>query len=715
MALDTEIGVVITARENVKKGFDKASGIAKKFGRGLGSIAKKAATAIKGVGAAALGIVAGIAAAGAAIFAMTKSVADMGDAAFIAADRIGTSTEVLTQWGFAAKQMGADAKAVEKGFMTLQKNALAGTAMFDRWGVSARNASGKIKPVEQLAMDAARTIANMGSKVEQAAAAQDLFGGAGKKLLPLLRKGEEGIKAFAKRADELGITISDKSAAAMNEFNNQLGATQDTMDATKRVIFQAFIPAFTAAFVETQNVLKEFQSKVKGNEDQMNSFATGAVVFLIKAIGMLVKTVGFVVQGVDGMVVAWKWFKLTVNEALADSLDGLEHFRQAMIPVLDGMVKLGAIDTNPLRDGWDNVKGALRDTAKVAREELDEAMAGTLQRMRAFDAASEAVDKIADAVEKNAGKQVAASTAVGSAVDAEVLKQEEKGAAAKKASDAAIKAAEAEAKHRDAIRKSQVAAEKSANEARFQSELEAYDARMALLEEERARRAEAMERYKIDTDEVAGHFIGAFRRMGETEGSFRERALAGFKSFVAGVGGMVQQMLKQFIAAKTAEATAEKAAATTKITANAASAASGAASSQAGIPIVGPGLAAVAMSAMLALVLGLLGTFNFGGMPGRDSRVVRANQGEIILDQNISRGVLQAARRGSANAAGFIDSGEMGGPSGVSGRQATGGQHVHFHSPLPVTEAGMVRFEDDHLAPARRRASRLGLDDLETV
>lgn len=82
--------------------------------------------------------------------------------------------------------------------------------------------------------------------------------------------------------------------------------------------------------------------------------------------------------------------------------------------------------------------------------------------------------------------------------------------------------------------------------------------------------------------------------------------------------------------------------ATTQVAANAVSAASGAASSQAGIPYVGPILAAVAMAAMLAMVLGLGSNIKSasGGWDRIDKdQVAQVHKDEMILPAELAENV----------------------------------------------------------------------------
>lgn len=130
------------------------------------------------------------------------------------------------------------------------------------------------------------------------------------------------------------------------------------------------------------------------------------------------------------------------------------------------------------------------------------------------------------------------------------------------------------------------------------------------------------------------------------------------------------------------------------VTMRAAEAAAGAASSQAGIPIVGPALAAAAAATMFSLVRGFIalgfqgmarGGIVEGGIPGHDSVPIMAQAGEMVLTRD------QVDR--------MRQDGSMGG----------GTVNIELNSRMPANKAELNKFVRQNLVPALKDLRRQGM------
>jgi len=245
-----------------------------------------------GVGVA-LSAVAAYGAAAVALFKLASSSADMGDEIFIASRKLGVSTEFLSEWNFVATQTGATTEDVTKGLATLSKNVVTNSAEFRKWGVELEKNDGTLKSSEELFEDTIKLLSEMDAGVQRTAAAQDLMGRSGKNLLQVVDQSADGIEDLKQKARDLGIVMDEESAAAANEFNNQLGALTDTFD---DVLFEAgsiFIPGLTEVFKLMQNVVssggKAFRDFRVTGQDSFNN--------ILKAAGNL--AVGMVDVGIN--------------------------------------------------------------------------------------------------------------------------------------------------------------------------------------------------------------------------------------------------------------------------------------------------------------------------------------------------------------------------------------------------------------------------------
>jgi len=138
--------------------------------------------------------------------------------------KTGVSVEALARFKKAASVSGIDIEGVSKKLVKLSKgmfdaaNTGKGPASeaFKTLGISATDASGKLKSSEQVMLEVANRFKTMPDGAEKTAIALQLFGKAGADLIPMLNMGGEAIDkmsskmttAFAKKADE----YSDKLA-----------------------------------------------------------------------------------------------------------------------------------------------------------------------------------------------------------------------------------------------------------------------------------------------------------------------------------------------------------------------------------------------------------------------------------------------------------------------------------------------------------------------
>jgi len=150
---------------------------------------------------------------------MAKKAIDSADNFQKMSQRVGVSTETLSRMGFAAELGGTNLETVEKGLGRLAGVVLDAddglatyTRTFDRLGISFRDGSGELKKTDQILLDVADKFSQMEDGTEKTALAMDLFGKAGKDLIPVLNEGRDGLQAMFEESDALGRTIGTDTA-----------------------------------------------------------------------------------------------------------------------------------------------------------------------------------------------------------------------------------------------------------------------------------------------------------------------------------------------------------------------------------------------------------------------------------------------------------------------------------------------------------------------
>lgn len=161
--------------------------------------------------------------------------------------KTGISTDALQEWQYAAQKSGVDAKAVTNDLVNLQKtmsSPIPGqfNATMAMFGVSARDASGKLKTTDQLLGDMAGKFQNM-SQQKAAQWASKL--GISDDTLLLLRQGKDGIEALRKEAHKLGGVIPSESIKKAAEFKKQLAELQFALKGITSQVAIATLPAIS--------------------------------------------------------------------------------------------------------------------------------------------------------------------------------------------------------------------------------------------------------------------------------------------------------------------------------------------------------------------------------------------------------------------------------------------------------------------------------------
>lgn len=231
------------------------------------------------VGAFAAVAVAGAAAAVSLGKAMGEAI-DRFDEMGKAAQKVGLSVEALSRLEYAARLSDVSLETLSTGLTRLSNNMAQiaqGTGQtaayaFAAIGVSATEASGKLRSANDVLADVADRFAALPDGAEKTAIAVQLFGRSGAELIPMLNMGREGLKELADEADRLGITLDTKATKNAERFNDNLTRVQAAMEGVVNRITEAALPVLT--------YLSEKFVEAAGNGDLLETFANGFVITL---------------------------------------------------------------------------------------------------------------------------------------------------------------------------------------------------------------------------------------------------------------------------------------------------------------------------------------------------------------------------------------------------------------------------------------------------
>jgi len=186
--------------------------------------------------------------------------------------KIGVSTETLSAYRLATQLSGASMEKLATGLRMVSKNAYDFTqgtgearVAFEELGVTVTDSSGNLKNSEELLLDVADKLAGVDETSRRTALAMKIFGESGTELLPMMENGRAGIEAMKEEARALGITFTDETAQASEQYNDSLARMDAAFEGLKMRVGNAVIPALTQV---VQTVMQ--------NEEFMNMLSTAA-------------------------------------------------------------------------------------------------------------------------------------------------------------------------------------------------------------------------------------------------------------------------------------------------------------------------------------------------------------------------------------------------------------------------------------------------------
>lgn len=171
--------------------------------------------------------------AGAVGFTLQSAVtgfAQAGDGLDKMSARLGISAVKLQEWSFAATHAGAAPEDLEDALKDLSEKIaeVAGgdtgdaAQLFSALGISVKDASGKIRPASDIFEEVADAIQRNEDPALRTKMAMVLMGDSGRKLIPMLSGGAQGLDDMAKQAHDLGLVMNEDAVAAAAKMTDHM-------------------------------------------------------------------------------------------------------------------------------------------------------------------------------------------------------------------------------------------------------------------------------------------------------------------------------------------------------------------------------------------------------------------------------------------------------------------------------------------------------------
>lgn len=171
--------------------------------------------------------------AGAVGFSLQSAVtgfAQAGDSLDKMSARLGISAVKLQEWSFAATHAGAAPEDLEDALKDMSEKIaeVAGgdtgdaAQLFSALGISVKDASGKIRPASDIFEEVADAIQRNEDPALRTKMAMVLMGDSGRKLIPMLSGGAQGLDDMAKQARDLGLVMNEDAVAAAAQMTDHM-------------------------------------------------------------------------------------------------------------------------------------------------------------------------------------------------------------------------------------------------------------------------------------------------------------------------------------------------------------------------------------------------------------------------------------------------------------------------------------------------------------
>ncbi|MFZ5544403.1 MAG: hypothetical protein ACOZJZ_12655, partial [Pseudomonadota bacterium] len=293
-----------------ERGMRSAAQAAMSASAQMDSVFKRIGDAVANVNKVLMGFTAAL--AGAAVLKraidetalMTEKAMDLGRA-------LGVTATEAQAYRLALEDIGADEGEFEGAAKGLARQLRENEQAMNKLGLVTRNASGELRPLNELVLDGIAVLNDHKEGTDRALASQQIFGRGidGSSKLLLLNK--QAIEESAKAAQELGLEVGENSVRAWREFDAASDRAGFSIKGVVKAVGDQLMPVAT----DLTNVF--------------NAVMPGAIVVLRGALGGLAAAFHAVKNGI---VVVWE----TINAMVVTVAEPIRALGEAIYKAMTG-------------------------------------------------------------------------------------------------------------------------------------------------------------------------------------------------------------------------------------------------------------------------------------------------------------------------------------------------------------------------------------------
>ena len=230
------------------------------------------------------------------------------------AQAVGLTTAAYQELTYVGGLAGVSAEEMAQSFGLLSRNLYAASKggeeqakVFAQLGIHVKGADGKLRGADDVLGDIAEKFQKMPDGAQKTALALELFGRAGKRMIPLLNEGSEGLAELRQEARDLGVVLDQETVKQGAEIKDNVERLQALWEGIKRRAGASIFP-----------VLKQLTDGaiawVKANKEVIRQKLEVVLRGVAKAVRFLI----------DAFDVLWGSLKLAYDVVMAVVKSALE-------------------------------------------------------------------------------------------------------------------------------------------------------------------------------------------------------------------------------------------------------------------------------------------------------------------------------------------------------------------------------------------------------
>lgn len=322
------------AMQGVAGGLGAAGVQAGILGSAMAALASPITAVVAAIAAIVVGFVAWIAATKSlitTIFEFSSTMAEVGGQIANISARLGIATADLQAWSQALAEgnIGTEKLADaltdlgEKIGASIQDPASGTARLFRRLGIDLKDTEGNVRSVGDVFLDLAEAMDNTESASERITNANQLMGGSGRELIPILVQGRAGLEAYR---EQLGLSQPEFEEFIANsiKLSEEQAKLNQAWEGTKQILFNIVAPA--VIWVVTK--LQELVLWLNNNKAALESLKIIAIVLTASfaALGVLLGVltavlIAMLVSAFLPLIITLGWMTLAFTAGLLAGQD----------------------------------------------------------------------------------------------------------------------------------------------------------------------------------------------------------------------------------------------------------------------------------------------------------------------------------------------------------------------------------------------------------